>query len=585
MPMTQTTVTGPVYLPDGTAPQNAKITFELTSWDREPNEATFVTGPYVADVDINGNFTVNLFSNTNGTNNAIYRVTIVYQDIYNHYHKNCLGNVSLTGAGPFQLSTLNFVDPSVAGSFDLYADILSKDTAYTQKIDTLTVTVNDLSTQVANLATSGIDQATLDQINNNTASINTLNTYLTTANTNIANNTSSINTANTNITNNTNNISSNLSLIQANQTAITNQQNAIDLINLEKVSVTASNITINVAVGESIQTALDKLQSYIYLGQAVGTVLLASGIHILNSALNIQHPQNGKIKIKAATPRSATVSKTEYSGTSTTDLVLLQSKFPVQIECSSSFYSPTGRGDLTVEDILIYAKAGTAATSSNCFLIQDSSYLNLLRTAIHGFSTAVYVQYSSFARLVDCDLTHTSSNTINTWYLGNVSAFTCRLSYAATRAVSIWQTSIFIGSSTTEIFGTSNEGVRAEAGGNAYLNGLIIDSCAGIPLNISKGSTVYSYNSQFNLNGNYVSVTDGSYFYSDNNIFNRQSGVVQLYLNAGATCTLSRANNQLTGGIFQVNNDSAAVETGTHVGSPVFSPTVGTVGNNGAVWR
>ena len=130
--MSSTTVTGPVYLPDGTAPQNGSITFELTSWDRELNEATFVTGPYVATIDGNtGNFTVTLFSNTNGVNNAIYRVTITYSDIYGNYHKNCLGTVSLTGSGPFKLSNLNFVDPSTTGSFNLYSDIQAIETNVT----------------------------------------------------------------------------------------------------------------------------------------------------------------------------------------------------------------------------------------------------------------------------------------------------------------------------------------------------------------------------------------------------------------------------------------------------------------------
>lgn len=127
MPFTSTTVHGPIYSPGLVALKEAKIIFDLTSWDADPEENLFVTGPYVADVDMLGNFEVTLFTNTNGINNTVYDVYVSYidentqQNLYDPRIKKFIGTVSLSGTGPFCISDLSFTSEHSAGSFGLYA--------------------------------------------------------------------------------------------------------------------------------------------------------------------------------------------------------------------------------------------------------------------------------------------------------------------------------------------------------------------------------------------------------------------------------------------------------------------------------
>lgn len=126
MAISQTTITGPIYNPDGQKPLNAKIVFELSSWDKEDGEAVFVTGPYVGDIDESGNFSVNLFTTTEGTKHVVYRVSVNYLNSLGKYVREFLGSVALSGEGPYKLADLTFVDPvSITTSFDLYAEIVT----------------------------------------------------------------------------------------------------------------------------------------------------------------------------------------------------------------------------------------------------------------------------------------------------------------------------------------------------------------------------------------------------------------------------------------------------------------------------
>ena len=365
----------------------------------------------------------------------------------------------------------------------------------------------------------------------------------------------------------------------------TNVQQAIQNIEDGFVKTTLTNIDINVAVGESIQAALDELSKYIYLGSAVGRVILGAGTHILNAPLKLDHPQPGKIIVRGVQNRNATVTRADYTGVKATDLTMLQGKYGTFVECASSFYITYRLGGLRVEDLLIYAQTGSAAETTYAFLCQQSGYLSLDRTAVHGFNNGVWLQYNSFAILQDSDISHSNSTAFNIWYLSNGTSFNSRFAYGQNRGPYVWQTAILIASSATEVFGYANEGVRVEAGGNAYFNGLIITGCTNYPVNATKAAVVYSYNSQYNNNGKYVNITDASYLYTNLDTYNSSAGSLQLYVNTGSKCSLISITNSQAGGIFQVFNDSTGVEAGTHTGTPVFSPTVGTVGNNGSVWR
>ena len=124
MTISKTTITGPIYLPNCEKPSESRIVFELSSWDRQDNEAVFVSGPYIANLDEDGNFSVDLFSSTEGENGVVYRASVIYLDITGQFKREYLGSFALSGPGPYNLSTIDMVDEfSHTNSFDVLAQV------------------------------------------------------------------------------------------------------------------------------------------------------------------------------------------------------------------------------------------------------------------------------------------------------------------------------------------------------------------------------------------------------------------------------------------------------------------------------
>lgn len=123
MAVSKTTITGPVYLPNCQKPEEARIVFELSSWDREENEAVFVTGPYVGDMDEYGDFEVELFTTTKGVNGVVYRASVVYVTITGEHKREYIGYFTLLGDGPFCLADLDIVSEYTPHTFDALTEI------------------------------------------------------------------------------------------------------------------------------------------------------------------------------------------------------------------------------------------------------------------------------------------------------------------------------------------------------------------------------------------------------------------------------------------------------------------------------
>lgn len=138
MPLTMTTVTGPVYLPNGATPFGGRVSFELSSWDVEEAEGLVITGPVYVPIDANGQFSVNLFTTTAGSESVTYRMFVIWEDstlsqsyvnnIYvsaptPHYTKKYIGSFALSGPGPYRLSELNIVSELNNSSFDAYLEM------------------------------------------------------------------------------------------------------------------------------------------------------------------------------------------------------------------------------------------------------------------------------------------------------------------------------------------------------------------------------------------------------------------------------------------------------------------------------
>lgn len=134
MSVSLTTLTGPIYMPNGATPVGGRVSFELSSWDREEGEALIVSGPIYSNIDENGQFSVELFTTTEGTNTVNYKMYVLWEDselsqsyvndVYvsspvPHYTKKYIGSFALAGAGPFQVSDLNIVSELELNSFDV----------------------------------------------------------------------------------------------------------------------------------------------------------------------------------------------------------------------------------------------------------------------------------------------------------------------------------------------------------------------------------------------------------------------------------------------------------------------------------
>jgi hypothetical protein len=134
MPVSLTTLTGPIYMPNGATPVGGRVSFELSSWDREEGEALITSGPTYSDIDENGQFSVELFTTTEGVNTVNYKMCVLWEDseltqsyvngVYvssptPHYTKKYIGSFALAGVGPFQVSDLNIMSELELNSFDV----------------------------------------------------------------------------------------------------------------------------------------------------------------------------------------------------------------------------------------------------------------------------------------------------------------------------------------------------------------------------------------------------------------------------------------------------------------------------------
>lgn len=181
MTLSLTTITGPLYMPDGLrTPFNGRLAFEMSSYDTEENVGGIVHGPVYAEVDENGDFSIDLYTTTLGTNNVTYRLYAMWPNDkftteYNQqqfetygdgsFIKKYLGSFALSGSGPWRLDQLSLVNELTLESFDVYQSISAmrdEVAAYVAQIpleDEIRIKDSDYidSTQMALIRANNID--------------------------------------------------------------------------------------------------------------------------------------------------------------------------------------------------------------------------------------------------------------------------------------------------------------------------------------------------------------------------------------------------------------------------------------------
>ena len=172
MPVSLTTLSGPIYMPNGATPVGGKVSFELSSWDREEGEALIVSGPTYSSIDENGQFSVELFTTTEGVNTVNYRMYVLWEDselsqsyvndVYvsspvPHYTKKYIGSFALAGVGPFQVSDLNIVSELELNSFDVLLECQAYSLAAGVSANAAAVSANTAAS-IASVVAGDVDQ-------------------------------------------------------------------------------------------------------------------------------------------------------------------------------------------------------------------------------------------------------------------------------------------------------------------------------------------------------------------------------------------------------------------------------------------
>lgn len=160
MTLSLTLVTGPVYLPNGSTPYGGRVSFELSSWDRQENEGVIVSGPIYCPIDENGQFSVSLYTSTQGENSVHYKMFVLWDDSTlaqsyvngeyvghpsPHYSKKYIGSFALSGPGPFSISQIDIQSELTSNSsFDVLLECKALSLVASQKVDLIYDIITDI---------------------------------------------------------------------------------------------------------------------------------------------------------------------------------------------------------------------------------------------------------------------------------------------------------------------------------------------------------------------------------------------------------------------------------------------------------
>lgn len=185
---------------------------------------------------------------------------------------------------------------------------------------------------------------------------------------------------------------------EADASTLANRWVAPAVLGSRPLRVTAS-VTVNVAVGDNIQAAIDSLNKYVFEGAAIGKVVLAAGVHTLPSAggLYSSHPQaaSGKIWLQGAAP--AAVAITDFTGDKAADQAMLRAKYPTTVVCPGHGVEITsaGRG-LVVDQIHLEQAAGSS--QYGLYVTYDDRSLTVGQVAVSGFHAGAYAAHTGRLR-------------------------------------------------------------------------------------------------------------------------------------------------------------------------------------------
>ena len=183
MAISLTTITGPIFMPDGTmTPFGGKLCFELSSYATEEGQGTILHGPVYTDIDENGNFSVDLFTTSNADQPVTYKLYALWvEDTFaksyvsqayqpyekGNYKKKYIGSFALFGSGPFRLDELSIVSEVALSTFDVWQEISAMATSISNSAVTIQNSVdgvNVLASQISLLENQTVTGVELNEL-------------------------------------------------------------------------------------------------------------------------------------------------------------------------------------------------------------------------------------------------------------------------------------------------------------------------------------------------------------------------------------------------------------------------------------
>lgn len=327
------------------------------------------------------------------------------------------------------------------------------------------------------------------------------------------------------------------------------------------VTTSTSTVTISVpSQAATIQAALDQLMSIRFEGAAQGIVSVASGTYVLANPLVCRHPQPGRIVVKAATVATLPL-ETDFTAVKATDEAMIRTKYNVIVECPnmSGWTTTDGEGVATLQDIA-FIRTGTTGTPIGVSATRRGA-VALDRCALFGFTHHIEAREQGSVKAVNCQCAHASA-----------SAVTVQLGGFALLNATLIQTAAGNGIDVSQSQFASESGLRIKAA-----------TAAGLAL--TNGSRALITGANFTGNtGSSVSLQHGSQLEAANCTLSGGTGQVALSALDGSTVNLSAVttSGDATQRTVQAQRASLLSTSGTHTGTPVFSPAIGTTGNNGS---
>ncbi len=327
------------------------------------------------------------------------------------------------------------------------------------------------------------------------------------------------------------------------------------------VTTTASTVTIAVpSQAASIQAALDQLMSIRFEGSALGIVSVANGTYVLASPLACRHPQPGRIVLKAATAATLPV-EADFTALKATDETMVRAKYKVIVECPNigGWTAADGEGVATIQDIA-FIRTGTTGTPIGVSAARRGGVV-LDRCAVFGFTNHVQARDQGSVKATNCQFAHASG-----------AAVIVQLGGYAIINSSLVQTAAGNGIEVSHSQFCSESGLRIKAA-----------TAAGLAL--TNGSRALILGANFTGNtGSSVLMVVGSKLEAASCALSGGTGQAALNALDGCIVNLSAVttSGDATQRTFSAQRASVLSTSGAHTGTPVFSPAIGTTGNNGS---